>query len=604
MKILFSKGKSLAIILTVLTTVSPINIPCISALKDLKTSEISCKLSSNIHGFSLKKDLSIDGHNILAYQHDKSGAWLIVEKNNNLNKKFEISVRTPPENDKGINHIIEHCILNGSKEYPCKSMIWELSKIAHANSMNGMTYPCYTSFPVSSTDEDELESLAKIYSSGVFHPSFLSDEKIFKKEGIRFELDNKENLIPNGTVFNEMQKGSQGNIISQLIKNVFPDTQGKNFSGGMPEKIMDLTYDEVCQTYKKYYHPTNMVIYMSGNINYEKFMQWIDRDYLQGYNKKDFKGVTYLSQDPKKISKLNLEKYYQPETNKKTKVASVTHILDWETYNKNIESIHIICSVLNNPNSNQSKFIKEKGCTVNASCNQVFYDPLLEISFSFKDSELVTPEKIHNILTETFAKYPITQSEINANKNSRKFDDKLSFISRMYDKNLNSKCFINSFIRFNDPCSDKYFLTEKPKKSVMETVNDIFLKKDYITTIFEPSTDMSLNNSSKIKEKIKSLTPQKKILTKNYKEQKKWAESPNKPEDLEKIEKMFKKLSDINTPVFSCPLDIQKLENKDYYYTSQDIGDFISYKFVFNANKISDEEKKIRSSADKFYKFK
>ncbi len=538
MKVLFSKRKSLTIILTVLIIVSSVNIPCISALKELKTSETSCKLNSNIYGFSLKKDLYINRHNILAYQHDKSGAWLIIEKNNNLNKKFEINVRTPPENDKGINHIIEHCILNGSKEYPCKSMIWELSKIAHANFMNGMTYPCYTSFPVSSTDEDELESLAKIYSSGVFHPSFLSDEKIFKKEGIRFELDEKEHLIPNGTVFNEMQKGLQGNIISQLIKNIFPDTQGKNFSGGVPEKIIDLTYDEICQTYKKYYHPANMVIYMSGNINYEKFMHWIDRDYLQEYDKKDFKGVKYLNQDSKKVSKLNLEKYYNPEKNKKTKVAYITHILDWETYKKNKESLDIICSVLNNPNSAQSNFIKKKGYIVNASCNEVFYDPLLEISLSFEDAECITPDKIDNVLTETFEKYPITQSEIDANKNSQKFDNKLSFISRIYDKNLNSKCFINSFIRFNDPCSDKYFLIKKSKKSIMEVVNDIFLKKDYITTIFEPSTDISLNNSSKIKEKIKSLNPRKKILTKNYKEQKKWAESPNKPNDLKKIEKI------------------------------------------------------------------
>lgn len=551
----------------------------------------STEICKSLYGFSLKKDLSIEEHHILEYQHEKSGAWLVIEKNNNIDKKFEISVRTPAENDKGTNHVIEHCVLNGSKEFPCKSIIWELMQIANATLINAFTYPCYTSFPVSSIDEDELESLAKVYSSGVFHPMFIEEKKIFNKEGIRFELDKNGKLIPNGTVFNEMQKGIQGQILNHFIKNVFPDTKDKNFCGGIPEEILNLTHEEICETYKKYYHPANMVIYMGGDINYKRFMKWLNEEYLQEYDKKDFKGVNYLSQNPDNVPKYSCMQYYNPKTSESLSTAEVSYILDWESYTKNKENLETIAAILNNPNLPQNKFLKEKGYHVNSSINNLFYNPLFNIGYQSTDKDSLTPEKISNVLKETFEKHPITQSIIDTCKNKADLNKNISGKTRMYDENLSSQFFVNSFIRFNDPCSEKYF-TDETEESIQKTLNDIVLNKDFITTVFNPSNDLSLSPSTKLKEKIDSLESQKNVLTQNYKEQRQWAESPNNEGNLQKLKKMFKKLSDMNIPNFKCPLDISKFNEKNYYYSKQDIDDLVSYKFIFKLDKVSESDKK------------
>ena len=359
MKKLFFKQKIVSSLLSLLL-ILPIATSIVSAEVPQNEVSQSTEICQNIYGFNLKKELLIDEHHILEYQHEKSGAWLVVEKNNNIDKKFEINVRTPAENDKGTNHVIEHCVLNGSKEFPCKSIIWELTQIANATFINAFTSPCYTSFPVCSIDEDELESLAKVYSSGVFHPMFIEEKKIFNKEGIRFELDKNGKLIPNGTVFNEMQKGVQGQILNHLIKNVFPDTKDKNFCGGIPEEILNLTYEEICETYKKYYHPANMVIYMGGNINYKRFMKWLNEEYLQEYDKKDFKEVNYLSQNPDNVPKYSCMQYYNQKTSENLSIAEVSHILGWESYIKNKENLEIIAAILSNSSFPQNKFLQEK----------------------------------------------------------------------------------------------------------------------------------------------------------------------------------------------------------------------------------------------------
>ncbi len=563
---------------------------------------------TDIHGFSLKKTLYFEGHPVFEYQHEKSGAWVVVEKNNNIDKKFEIIVRTPPENNKGTNHVIEHCVLNGSREYPCKNMIWELSKAAHATYINAITAPTYTAYPVSSTDEDELESLAKIYTSGVFHPSFLEDEKIFKKEGIRYEPDENGKLKPNGTVFNEIQQSTA--MYEGFIKRNFPDTQGKNFSGGLPTDIMDLSYGELCDTYKKYYHPSNMLMHLTGDINYEKFFKWLNEDYLNNYEKQSTNSVRYLHQNHENLKKYETVYYYKENTDKNIITASVSYIIKPELYKKVSGKLDIISSVINNPNSPRSKFLKEKGyLDISMSALNTFYDPVAVIYLSADNPELTSQNSVESILDELFSKYPISQSEIDKVLDKESFYDELDQNTQIYEDQIASRTLIMSFIRFGDPCSPKYFyidekenITNESKngenvsvtneKTVQNTFNNFLSKDRRIITVFLPTDDLRFNTANKIEEKIKSMESQKESLTQNYQEQKQWAESPNDPESVNLIKSMFKKLSDITTPNFTCPLNVNTAEGKKYYQSVQEIGDFISYKFIFKINHLSDEDKK------------
>lgn len=567
------------------------------------TSSVSDSKQQKIHGFLLKKTLYFEGHPIFQYQHEKSGAWVIVEKNNDIDKKFEISVRTPPENDKGINHIIEHCVLNGSREYPCKNIIWELSKAAYSTFINAMTTPVYTTYPVSSTDEDELESLAKIYTSGVFHPSFLEDEKIFKKEGIRYEQNEEGNLQANGTVFNEMQQDNA--TLEKFLKRMFPDTQGGNLSGGLPKEIMSLSYSELCNTYKKYYQPSNMLIHLTGNINYEKFFKWIDEDYLSKYENQNTNSVQYLHQNYEKLKKYETSYFYKKSSDKNIINVSVAYIIPSEFLKENSLGLDVLSSIMRDPNSPRNKFLKEKGyLNIELNSVNVFYDPLVVIDLFTDKPELTSQEAIEKILDELFNKYPITQAEIDQVLSNEVFEDKLTQSTQLYENNISTDLFLMSFIRFNDPCSPNYFCIDEKgnisnesesditEKNINKSIKDFLTKDKQLITVFLPSNDSKLSNTHKIEEKLKLLEPQKENLTKNYEEQKKWAESESSPENINMIKGMLKKLCNINTPDFKCPINVNVKDGKKYYQSVQEIGDFISYKFIFKTNHISNEDKK------------
>lgn len=615
MNLLKAKNKILALFLASLNLVT-IAAPISYAQTTDTAAQVAVSSKENIsqYGFSLKKSFSVQWHDLLEYRHEKSGMWLVVEKNNNADKRFEIMVRTPPENDKGINHIIEHCVLNGSEEYPCKNMLWELHQTLYNTFLNAMTFPCYTTFPVASLDEDELFSLAKIYTSGVFHPAFLKDERIFKKEGIRFELDSENKLSPNGTVFNEMQ-GNNPDMLDSVLKTIFPDTQSKNVSGGIPEKIMDLSYEEVCNTYKKYYHPSNMVVYMSGDINYERFMKFLDEEYLKNYDKINVDHIKYESQDKSKLPEEKTVYYYKQATDKNIISANVVSLLDYEFYIKNEYGLDILAQIINNANSERTKFLKSKGyLAIRSIVYDHFYDPAMVIELDSEKEDLVSPENTKKVLGELFEKYPIRQSEIDAIIGAKDFSKKLNRETNLYDSCLDSSHFIKSFIKFGDPCNDKYFgmlesksvwwkkiwryISKKcgcqssDKIDLNELTKDLLHKQHKTIIVFKPSDDKSLSSKERLKAKIDSLQNKKDELTKNYQEQKAWAESPNDSQTVSEIKKMFKKLSQINTPKLACELEDKKIENVSCYHSFQDIGDFISYKLIFNISNLTQEELK------------
>lgn len=626
------KNKFLAIFLASLNTLTISGAEVFAQVQQssIETSQTK-QVPSSLHGFTLKKLISVgeqdskDGgnRNVLEFQHEKTGMWAIIEPNNNENKSFEVLVRTPPENDKGINHIIEHSVLNGSDEYPCKNMVWELNHISYHTFLNALTYPCYTAFPVASADEDELFSLAKIYTSGIFHPAFLKDERIFKKEGRRFELDANGKLVANGTVFNEMQN-SDVDALKTVLKTVFPDTQGKNLSGGIPENILDLSYEEVCETYKKYYHPANMIVYMSGNIDYGRFMKFLDEEYLKDYNKISLKNIKYESQNPSNLPESNTAYYYKQETNKNIFSSDAIGILDYAFYLEHMSDFNILSKILNNQNSQRTKFLKDKGyLDIESSIFDIFYDPIISICLSSEKEELVSPENTKNILKEMLEKYPIDKSEIDSVLGSKSFSKKLENETNLYDSSLGSEHFIKSFIRFGDPCSEEYLEKINTNKQnseripSAEEINNLaktsILESKNTTLILKPSSDEKISSKERLRSKINSLESQKDILTKGYEEQKAWSEAPNAEEDLNKLKKMFKKLSDINTPQINYPLEskqikenisyikkiIQKFSNSNKcksvedvkcYHSSQEVGDIISYKLVFNVNNLNTEE--------------
>ena len=231
-------------------------------------------------------DLNAKG---LVLRHKKSGARIAVISNDDENKVFMIGFRTPTENSTGVAHIIEHTVLCGSEKYPVKDPFIELAKGSLNTFLNAMTYPDKTIYPVASCNDKDFSNLMSVYMDAVFHPNIYKYEEIFKQEGWHYELEDEDSPITiNGVVYNEMKGAfsSADDVLSrQILNSLFPDTCYANESGGDPEYIPDLTYEEYLNFHRRYYHPSNSYIYLYGDMDVEERLQWLDEAYLCHYEK-------------------------------------------------------------------------------------------------------------------------------------------------------------------------------------------------------------------------------------------------------------------------------------------------------------------------------
>ena len=233
------------------------------------------------------EDVQSDG---FILRHKKSGARIAILSNNDDNKVFYIGFRTPPEDETGVPHIIEHTTLCGSKKFPVKDPFIELAKGSLNTFLNAMTYPDKTVYPVASCNDQDFKNLMDVYLDAVFNPNITKYEEIFKQEGWHYELTGKDDELKiNGVVYNEM-KGAYSSpdevLSSQIYRSLFPDNTYSKDSGGNPEHIPKLTYEAYLDFYHKYYHPSNSYIYLYGDMDVVERLEWLDKEYLSLYDYK------------------------------------------------------------------------------------------------------------------------------------------------------------------------------------------------------------------------------------------------------------------------------------------------------------------------------
>ena len=260
-----------------------------------------------VHGFAVESAETIDELDADAYvlRHAASGARLLYLACEDENKAFAIGFKTPPVDDTGVFHILEHSVLCGSAKYPVKEPFVDLIKSSMQTFLNAMTYPDKTVYPVASTNEQDLLNLMDVYMDAVLNPAIYTKPTIFEQEGWHYELDGEpggagqtdgidgaegtgnagtdERLRYNGVVFNEM-KGALSDPISVLDDAVnralFPDTAYARESGGDPRHIPELTYAHFLDTHARHYNLANSYITLYGDLDADRVLARLDERYL------------------------------------------------------------------------------------------------------------------------------------------------------------------------------------------------------------------------------------------------------------------------------------------------------------------------------------
>ena len=252
-----------------------------SVLKDIKST-----------GFSLEETVELKNINATAYKlyHGKSGARLIYLDTDDKENLFSLAFKTPPADDTGLPHILEHTVLAGSKHFPLKDPFVELLKTSVATFLNAMTYPDKTVYPCASMNEQDFYNIMRVYCDAVFFP--LITKEHFQQEGFHYEFSEIENsksdLTVKGVVYNEMKgvySDLNGIISKEEAKSIFPDNAYGKDSGGDPDFISTLTYEDFSNFHKVYYHPSNAYIFIYGNFQISKTLKILDTEYLSKFDK-------------------------------------------------------------------------------------------------------------------------------------------------------------------------------------------------------------------------------------------------------------------------------------------------------------------------------
>lgn len=251
------------------------------------------KLNQTYHGFTLKQQEYLDSVQGTAYYfvYGKTQTPLLYIANDDHNKVFHIAFRTPSNNSTGVAHINEHTVLCGSRKYPLKEPFVELIKGSLNTFLNAMTYPDKTVYPVASTNDKDFMNLMDVYLDAVFYPNIYQKEEIFKQEGWHYHLEKPEDPITyNGVVYNEMKgvySSPEEVLHNELLKQLYPDSIYGKESGGYPDNIPDLAYQDFLDFHSRFYHPSNAFIYLYGDGDMDAHLAYLDAEYLSHFEYKE-----------------------------------------------------------------------------------------------------------------------------------------------------------------------------------------------------------------------------------------------------------------------------------------------------------------------------
>jgi len=567
--------------------------------------------NETIHGCIIKRSVKLQHIGCTAYvmEHIKSGAKIIYLSSNDIENLFSIAFRTPPQDDTGLPHILEHTVLCGSRKYPVKDPFIELVKYSLATFLNAMTYPDKTVYPCASMNENDFHNIMRVYCDSVFFP--LLTKEHFKQEGhhLAFTSDetDKENLTVQGVVFNEMKgvySDLNGIIAKEEAKSILPDNAYGNDSGGDPISIPNLTYDEFINFHKKYYHPSNSYIFIYGSFDINKTLKILNEEYLSKFDK-----TKILSEiaTQHRWEKPKVQTVYYPldeEVDENKITVTVNFLTNSVTDTFTSLAMALIDSyLLDNAASPLRKALIDSNLG-EALTNSGYSDYQRDTYFTIglKNIKSESSQKIVEIIFKTLKEVislGFEPEKIQAAIHRMEFESKeiqpsypLVLMDRIYNhwiydsdplsaleidkelEKLKERCFDGT--RFLENLVEQYLLNNNHYTVVIYRPDkDYFSKKDeeFIQQMAEIKKSLTMNDILKIKEENALL--------------KKMHESPNSPEALATLPKL--KLDDISASPTILNSKIDSINSRPFITTDINSNGICYITIAFDISDIKEE---------------
>ncbi|MBD3878917.1 MAG: insulinase family protein [Quinella sp. 1Q5] len=570
------------------------------------------KIGEELNGFRLKNVSKVEeiGAKTYELEHLKTGARLFYVDTVDDNKVFYIGFRTPPKDDTGVAHIIEHSVLCGSKKYPLKEPFVELVKGSLNTFLNAMTYPDKTVYPVASRNAKDFRNLQDVYLDAVFNPAMLTTPEILMQEGWHYEIaDADAPLTYSGVVYNEMKGAlsSPDDILGdKLLRNTFPQNCYGYQSGGDPEAIPSLTQEDFAAFHQKFYHPSNSFIYLYGDVDIAEQLEYLDREYLSKFDR--------IAVD----SAIN----FHPAFDKMKRVAEVYPIGEDESAaEKSFLSLNLVVgdtldtrtnlalevlthALFTSPAAPVRKALIDSGLgkDVDAGLEDDLRQPTFTITMT--GSEIDRVEKFYKLLTDELQRLAdngidktLLQASINLMEfKLREADFGLAPKGLIYGLRLLKTWLYggdpNAYLRYEDDLAvikrgldeglfegivKKYFL-DNPHKVLMTLAPDkTFAKR------------RDAEQAAKLAEIKKTLTPaQVQEIIETTKKLKLRQQTPDAPEALKTIPIL--KREDLRKEAEHLPLQFRDLDGTKILFSNLDTHGIIYLTFYFDASKVPQDK--------------
>ncbi|MBR2408454.1 MAG: insulinase family protein [Lachnospiraceae bacterium] len=371
----------------------------------------------------------ISGYGIVL-RHKKSGAKVAVISCEDNNKVFSVGFRTPPEDSTGVAHILEHSVLCGSERFPVKDPFVELVKGSLNTFLNAMTYPDKTIYPVASCNDKDFANLMEVYMDAVFFPNIHHEKNIFLQEGWHYELESADaDLSYNGVVYSEMKgvfSSPDEVLFAKIQQNLFPDTAYGVESGGDPDFIPELSYEQFLEFHKRYYHPVNSYIYLYGDMDVEERLLWMDKEYLSRFEKIELDSAIGIQENFGEKKKI--EAFYSVNNEEEAKDAAyfaygVTFGGEKDVVKET--AVSLLCSALiNKPGTPLKLALTEAG--IGEDCSADFTDVVAQpfLAIIAKNATADKADDFLRVVTETLetcVKEGVSKKSLYAALNSMEF---------------------------------------------------------------------------------------------------------------------------------------------------------------------------------------